>query len=160
MGSFTKKDLIDRVADETGERRTLVKKITQEIFDQIAAELSRDNRIEVRDFGIFEVKHRAARTARNPKTLVPVDVPAKRVPSFRPSKKLQEYIDNAAARAESNGDTARQPETAVPSLRLAGTDPEHSLDHPARSTPARPAEVHVLTGTHQASQSDSAGIRR
>ena len=72
MGTTTKKELVDRIADLTGMRRTDVRDIVQLFLDGMVEELADGNRLEFRDFGVFEVKHRAARIAQNPKTLEPV----------------------------------------------------------------------------------------
>ena len=83
MSTVTKKELIDRIADETGAKRVLVKKVVQSFLDEIIEELGKGNRLEFRDFGVFECKVRAARTAQNPKTLERVPVPAKRTVKFK-----------------------------------------------------------------------------
>ena len=78
MATITKKELIDRISDGTGHKRVQVKKIVQQFLDEIVAELGKGNRLEFRDFGVFESKLRKARKAQNPKTLEPVEVPEKR----------------------------------------------------------------------------------
>ena len=83
MATVTKKELIDRIADSTDTKRVLVKKIIQEFLDEIVEELGNGNRLEFRDFGVFECKVRAARTAQNPKTMEKVPVPAKRTVKFK-----------------------------------------------------------------------------
>jgi integration host factor subunit beta len=83
MTTVTKKDLIDRIADKTGNKRVVVKRIIQYFLDDIMDELGRGNRLEFRDFGVFESKVRAARTAQNPKTLERVEVPEKRTVKFK-----------------------------------------------------------------------------
>src|SRR5258705_10268213 len=83
MATITKKELIDRIADGTGQRRVQVKKVVQQFLDEIIAELGRTNRLEFRDFGVFETKLRKARKAQNPKTLEPVEVPEKRTVKFK-----------------------------------------------------------------------------
>ncbi|MBN2271489.1 MAG: integration host factor subunit beta [Sedimentisphaerales bacterium] len=93
MATITKKDLVDRVAIITGEKRLLTKDILQQFLNDIVAELARGNRIEFRDFGIFEVKERSARTAQNPKTLKKVRVPAKRTVKFRGGRLMKEKLN-------------------------------------------------------------------
>jgi len=83
MATITKKELIDRIADGTGHRRVQVKKVVQQFLDEIINELGRGNRLEFRDFGVFETKVRKARKAQNPKTLEPVEVPEKRTVKFK-----------------------------------------------------------------------------
>src|SRR6266478_2160700 len=83
MVTVTKKELIDRIADRTGQRRIQVKRIVQQFLDEIVTELGRGNRLEFRDFGVLETKLRKARKAQNPKTLEPVHVPQKRTVKFK-----------------------------------------------------------------------------
>jgi len=83
MDTITKKDLIDRIADRTGNKRVVVKRIIQHFLDDIIEELGRGNRLEFRDFGVFESKIRQARVAQNPKTLERVEVPEKRTVKFK-----------------------------------------------------------------------------
>jgi integration host factor subunit beta len=83
MSTVTKKELIDRIADSTQEKRIVVKKVVQTFLDEIIDELSKDNRLEFRDFGVFETRERASRMAQNPKTLERVQVPSKRTVKFK-----------------------------------------------------------------------------
>ncbi|MCL2640073.1 MAG: integration host factor subunit beta [Phycisphaerales bacterium] len=107
MATMTKKELVDRIADKLEIKRVIVKRIAQQFLDEIVMELGRGNRLEFRDFGVFECKHRAARTAQNPKTMERVPVPAKRTVKFKVGRlmkaKLQEIAkatrDTATAKA-------------------------------------------------------------
>lgn len=92
MTTVTKKELIDRIAEETGAKRVLVKRIVQGFLDNIIDELGNGNRLEFRDFGVFECKIRAARRAQNPKTLEPVDVAAKRTVKFKIGRLMKEKL--------------------------------------------------------------------
>ncbi|MBI1371236.1 MAG: integration host factor subunit beta [Phycisphaera sp.] len=92
MATITKKDLVDRIADATGETRVTVKKTIQSFLDNIIIELGKGNRLEFRDFGVFEVKHRAPRIAQNPKTLERVHVPAKRTVKFKVGRMMQQAL--------------------------------------------------------------------
>lgn len=83
MRTVTKKELIDRIADKTGNKRVVVKRVIQTFLDDIVTELGMGNRLEFRDFGVFECKIRASRTAQNPKTLERVVVPEKRTVKFK-----------------------------------------------------------------------------
>ncbi len=100
MHTVTKKELIDRIADETGSKRVMVKKVVQSFLDNIIEELGHGNRLEFRDFGVFESKQRAARVAQNPKTLERVHVPPKRTVKFKVGRlmkqKLQEGMGSTA----------------------------------------------------------------
>ena len=92
----TKKELVDRVADLTGNKRVVVKKIIQTFLDQIIDELGNGNRLEFRDFGVFETKRRAARMAQNPKTLERVRVPAKRSVKFKTGRLMKQKLQQGS----------------------------------------------------------------
>jgi len=99
MHTVTKKELVDRIADQTRYKRVMVKRVLQNFLDEVIAELGHGNRLEFRDFGVFETKQRAARIAQNPKTLQRVHVPPKRTVKFKVGRlmkqKLQEGMDAA-----------------------------------------------------------------
>jgi integration host factor subunit beta len=98
MSTITKKELIDRIADVTQAKRVIVKRIVQSFLDEIMTELSNDNRLEFRDFGVFETRTRIARVAQNPKTLERVKVPSKRTVKFKMGRLLKEKLtDNGSA---------------------------------------------------------------
>ena len=69
MATVTKKEIIDRIADQGDIKRVVVKRVIQDFLDSIIEELGQGNRLEFRDFGVFESKIRAPRQAQNPKTL-------------------------------------------------------------------------------------------
>jgi len=91
----TKQDLIDRIAESTGTKRTLVKTVVQDFFDEISAELGKGNRLEFRDFGVFDTRTTRARTAQNPKTLEKIAVPAKRRVVFKPGKLMRAGVNGS-----------------------------------------------------------------
>ncbi len=93
MPTITKKYLIDRVAQSNNTTCTTVKPIVQHFLDEIIAELGNGNRIEFRDFGVFEVKLRKARTGQNPKTLEPVDIPARRTVKFKMGRIMKQKLN-------------------------------------------------------------------
>lgn len=88
----TKKDLIEKVADVTGQSRSAVKRTIQVAFDHIVDELAEGNRLEFRDFGVFVAKFRPGRIAQNPKTLEPVYVPPRRTVKFKPSRSMRDRL--------------------------------------------------------------------
>ena len=92
MATITKKELIDRIAERTQAKRVLVKRITQTFLDEIISELCKNNRLEFRDFGVFETRIRAARIAQNPKTLERVEVPPKRTVKFKMGRLMRENL--------------------------------------------------------------------
>ena len=93
MSTITKKEVIDRIAQNTNTRRVVVKPVIQSFLDEIIDELSKDNRLEFRDFGIFETKMRAARRAQNPKTMEQVKVPAKRSVKFKMGRLMKQKMN-------------------------------------------------------------------
>ena len=92
MSTVTKKEFIDRIAERTQAKRVVVKRIVQTFLDEITTELSKGNRLEFRDFGVFETRTRAARTAQNPKTLERVEVPAKRTVKFKMGRLMKDNL--------------------------------------------------------------------
>ncbi len=83
MATVTKKELIDRIAEEQDCKRVVVKRVVQAFLDTIVDELSKGNRLEFRDFGVFESRIRAPRQAQNPKTMDKVLVPSRRTVKFK-----------------------------------------------------------------------------
>jgi len=92
MATVTKKELIDRIAERTQAKRVAVKEIIQVFLDEVVKELSDDNRLEFRDFGVFETRTRVSRVAQNPKTLERVEVPAKRTVKFKMGRLMRENL--------------------------------------------------------------------
>jgi len=93
MSTITKKDVIDRIAENTNSKRAVVKPVIQSLLDEIIEELAKNNRLEFRDFGVFEPKIRAARKAQNPKTMEQVQVPAKRNVKFKMGRLMKQKIN-------------------------------------------------------------------
>ncbi len=96
MPTTTKKDLIDRIAKETRQKRSTVKRTVQSFLDNVIREISRGNRLEFRDFGVFEIRHRAPRIAQNPKTLERVPVPAKKTVKFKVGRLMKIALEGNA----------------------------------------------------------------
>ncbi len=97
MSTITKKELIDRIAENTQAKRVVVKRIVQSFLNEIISELAEDNRLEFRDFGVFETRTRAARVAQNPKTLQRVQVPAKRTVKFKMGRLMKQELASPVA---------------------------------------------------------------
>lgn len=93
MATITKKELVDRIAAKCGCKRTDVKLVIQTFLDELIDELGQGNRLEFRDFGVFECKERASRVAQNPKTLERVTVPPKRTVKFKSGRLMKERLD-------------------------------------------------------------------
>jgi nucleoid DNA-binding protein len=121
----TKKEIVKAISEEIGMTQLKTKEIVQKTFDAIVKTLIAEKRIELRNFGVFEVKKRAARKARNPRTGAKVFVPEKFVVTFKPGKEMEEKV--------------RQLEEAAAAEALAlltQADSPSKLSHP--STDSRP----------------------
>src|ERR1700689_5720873 len=99
MATITKKELIDRISDSIHHRRVQVKRVVQQFLDEIVNELGKGNRLEFRDFGVFESKLRKARKAQNPKTLEPVAVPEKRTVKFKVGRLMKQKLGDLTGAA-------------------------------------------------------------
>lgn len=93
MGTITKKDLIDRIVTRSGRKRADVKEVVQAFLDSVITELSEGNRLELRDFGVFETRERAARVAQNPRTLERVPVPARNTVKFKVGRLMKMAVE-------------------------------------------------------------------
>jgi len=112
MNTITKKELVDRIADELNRnrprsqiKRVQVKRVVQKFLDMIIEELAKGNRLEFREFGVFESKLRAARLAQNPKTLERVNVPAKRSVKFKVGRLMKEKMIKYSQQTNPDGDS-------------------------------------------------------
>ena len=104
---MTKADLIEEVSRVVEMTRKESEVIVETIFDSIVKSLRGGDKIEIRGFGSFRTRQRQARIGRNPKSGERVEVPAKRIPFFKPSKELRDIVNGAASAASP---TARAPE--------------------------------------------------
>lgn len=89
---MTKKEIVKTISEELGLTQLRTKEIVQKTFDAIVDTLVEERRIELRNFGVFEVKERAPRKARNPRTGEKVFVPKKFVVTFKPGKEMEERV--------------------------------------------------------------------
>src|SRR4051794_5304913 len=128
MATITKKELIDRIADTSLAKRVQVKKIVQQFLDEIVAELGKGNRLEFRDFGVFETKLRKARKAQNPKTLEPVEVPEKRTVKFKVGRLMKQHLGDitGATIDDEAGDIAEMPENGGDDDDVADTEEQQT----------------------------------
>ena len=92
MSTTRKQELIDRVAADTQTSQVRAKAIIKSFLDEIIAELAKGNRLEFRDFGVFETREHAPRMAQNPKTLERIHVPAKRVVKFKMGRLMKQKL--------------------------------------------------------------------
>jgi integration host factor subunit beta len=117
-GTTTKADLVEQVAHATDLTKKQAEIIVDSVFDGIIASLRSGEKIELRGFGSFRLRQRGARIARNPKRSgVKVMVPPKRVPYFKPGKKLKELINRAPSEAPAS------PSPGAPGARTPGAGP-------------------------------------
>ena len=113
---MTKKEIVKTISEEIGLTQLKTKEIVQKTFDAIVETLVEEGRIELRNFGVFEVKKRAARKARNPRTGDKVFVPEKYVVTFKPGKEMEERVRQMEEqqRAEQAQQAANPPPTPPP----------------------------------------------
>src|ERR1700738_4843384 len=90
--TVTKKEIVKRISEDLGRTQLQTKDIVQRTLDAIIQTLVSEGRIELRNFGVFEVKRRASRKARNPRTGEKVIAPAKNVVTFKPGKEMEERV--------------------------------------------------------------------
>ena len=148
----TKKDIVKAISEQIGMTQLKTKEIVQQTFDAIIDTLVREHRIELRNFGVFEVKKRAARKARNPRTGERVDVAEKYVVTFKPGKEMEERVrlleqqeaekraaEAAAAQNAADSSASAQP-FSPPSAAQQFSDQHNSTqtNQPNSSGPASP----------------------
>lgn len=121
---MTKNDMVLKIAKEMGMRQTDIKRIVQMTLDGIIEVLAAENRLELRNFGVFEVRTRKPRKARNPRTGQEVMVPERKVVTFKPGKLMEERIYT--------GDDKTQSEQSKPA---DATQPAPPTGTPGDATP-------------------------
>jgi len=128
---MTKNELARELADELELPRKQVLELIETLFDKVTAVLKSGDKVQLAPFGLFRVRDRAARIARNPMTGEPVKVPAKRVLKFTPSKALKETVmsKRGGAAASTKKTAARKPAAKKPAVKKAA----------AKKAPARKA---------------------
>ena len=89
---MTKKDIVLKITDSTGIKQVDVKTIVQQTFDVIVESLMRNEKVELRNFGVFKIKERRARFGRNPRTGASVPVPPRKVVVFKPGFEMKQKI--------------------------------------------------------------------
>jgi len=108
--TVTKADLVEEVIRATDLARKESEAIVETIFDSIIKALQTGDKVEIRGFGSFRTRQRRGRVGRNPKTGAKVDVPPKRIPFFKPSKELKDFVNHQLTQAA----TPAQPEAPPP----------------------------------------------
>ena len=148
---MTKKEIVKTISEEIGLTQLKTKEIVQKTFDAIVETLVADGRIELRNFGVFEVKRRAARKARNPRTGQRVDVPEKYVVTFKPGKEMEERVrrlsEAAKARAILIEEEAVGSEDTQPEVKWSTTTPPVAAEAPATAPSANtPGDYNTGSG--------------
>jgi integration host factor subunit beta len=105
--TVTKAELVEEVTKVTELARKESEAAVETIFESIIAALQGDDKIEIRGFGSFRTRERRGRSGRNPKTGEKVDVPAKKIPFFKPSKELKDYVNNPRSASGSSESGSR-----------------------------------------------------
>ena len=116
---MTKKDIVRIISERANLTQLKTKEIVQWTFDEIIKTLLQEGRIELRNFGVFEVKTRKARRARNPRTNQPVTVEAKNVVTFQPGKEMEERVRSMPKIYQPKRKSRRPAKSAKPSLAHA-----------------------------------------
>jgi integration host factor subunit beta len=111
---MTKAELIEDVSRVVAMSRKDSEIIVETIFDSIVKSLKAGDKIEIRGFGSFRTRQRNPRIGRNPKTGTRVDVPAKKIPYFKPSKELKDLVNNSQPTESPATPTAPPPEASTP----------------------------------------------
>lgn len=131
---MTKKEIVKQISERIGLTQLKTKEIVQQTFDAIVETLLEVGRIELRNFGVFEVKKRKARKARNPRTGQKVDVPPKNVVTFKPGKEMEERVRQMTNVPEMDDEEA------------VGAEVGNGLgDHEAGAIKSRPARPRKAT---------------
>lgn len=97
MQTITKRDLVQLIAEKTNVQQQKAKEVIQSFLDEIIAELANGNRLEFRDFGVFEPRKKAPRLARNPRTGEKIQVPYKITVKFKAGRMMKERLQEAEA---------------------------------------------------------------
>ena len=126
---MTKAELVEEVARAAELNKRDAEVIVETVFGSIIDALHKGEKVELRGFGSFRTRERGPRRGRNPKTGEPVDVPAKRVPYFKPGKELKEYFTESPADAAAKGADS---EAAIPPAEPPS--PDSVPDSPAEAT--------------------------
>ncbi|MCA9164491.1 MAG: integration host factor subunit beta [Planctomycetales bacterium] len=159
---MTKKEIVKSISDKTGLTQLQIKEIVQLTFDGIIETLLDEGRVELRNFGVFQVKSRKARKARNPRTGRQVDVPEKFVVAFKPGKEMEERVkvlEEAKARAKAEALAAEQArqQAAQSTNHQPANQPPAAQQPPYSSTHATPSTTPIETTQPFGSQSESYG---
>ena len=144
---MTKAELVEEVARAAELNKRDAEVIVETVFDSIIGALHNGEKVELRGFGSFRTRERGPRRGRNPKTGEPVDVPAKRVPYFKPGKELKEFFTDSPEGEANAGDAAETNSGDVSASSGAG-----EASTPA--TEANSADAEATTGSSSSGSTD------
>jgi len=116
----TRKDIVRTIAEEIDLPQLRTRQLVQRTFEALIEALVREGRVELRNFGVFQIKHREARLARNPKTGATVSVQAKSVVTFKPGKEMEARVRTYKSQ-EAGQARAAPPAAPPPSAPAAGS---------------------------------------
>ena len=161
MQTVTKRELVQRIAEKTGAQQILAKEVIQGFLDEIIVELARGNRLEFRDFGVFEPKEKARRVARNPRTGERVDVPAKTTVKFKVGRLMKKQIQKDAQEevpAAAPEAAAAAPESPAAPAPAVAPEPAAAPEPGGAPEPAAEPEVAPGDGSEAGSEDSSSAF--
>ena len=129
MKTVTKKELVHRIAEQTGTTKVIAKDVIQSFLNAIIDELAEGNRLEFREFGVFESRERAARLAQNPRTLEKVPVPAKRIVKFKVGRLMRKKVSGEDVGDISMDDDDAPQQPAATPASSAGANNNEAQGH-------------------------------
>lgn len=121
----TKKQIVKDLSQRYGVDQAVTRKIVQGVLDAVVGSLAEEGRIELRNFGVFEIRRRASRVARNPRTNEPIRLPPRKVVVFQPGKKLQDLTEGSEL-TEGQKPEAQQPQPPPQPQQQQPSSPEQS----------------------------------
>ena len=161
MQTVTKRELVQRIAEKTGAQQILAKEVIQGFLDEIIVELARGNRLEFRDFGVFEPKEKAKRVARNPRTGERVDVPAKTTVKFKVGRLMKKQIQKDAQEevpAAAPEAAAAAPESPAAPAPAVAPEPAAAPEPVVAPEPAAAPEATPGDGSDAGSEDSSSAV--
>ena len=154
---MTKKEIVKAISEQMNLTQLQTKEIVQRTFEAIVETLVTEGRIELRNFGVFEVKKRAARKARNPRTGDRVHVPEKFVVTFKPGKKMEEEVRKLETAAQEKAAQEAREQAEAETQTQPGIEPYMSSPPPPVSDAPNTSEL-PKPDTPGPSPSGSAGL--
>jgi integration host factor subunit beta len=130
MQTVTKRELVQRIAEKTGVQQISAKEVIQSFLDEIINELAKGNRLEFRDFGVFEPKSKAHRVARNPRTGAKVEVPEKTTVKFKVGRLMKKKIQGEDTSEEPGADEGEDATNPPATARSSGSPPVQGMRSP------------------------------